>query len=198
MPETNVAPVTTAEIVAALPDKERSAYGYFLRSGQTELSADLSAELQAAFNLGATCDEIRKARQGLSLGQIVHARVRDRWDEQREVSIQRLRVDAPALAERSQLESVEFFSKMLAVAHRKYGPQLDLYLATGQEIHLVGTPFEKMSVRLYREILDGLARATGQDQKKTVKVTGGITVTPVRPGDISSAAASEALARFHK
>lgn len=194
MPSTDLKRVEAAPgVVQALSDRERKAYQYFCQGDQDVISEELSGKLLELFQQGKDCEEIRRLHPGIGLGQIVHARVRDRWDEKKDASLYRLRTEVPQSVERTQLESAAFLSKWLLVAHKKYGDKLDQFLATGNEALLVGTPFESMTLRGYREVLEALAKATGQDQKKTVKVTGGITVTPVRPNAIPPASAAALL-----
>ncbi len=91
---------------------------------------------------------------------------------------------------------------MVAATHKLFSEKIDLFLATGDKSHLVGTPLEHIGVgvgggmKQYEKILDLLLHVTGQDNKKTVNVTGGITVTPgakKRLTDVEAAAILDAI-----
>jgi hypothetical protein len=167
--------------MASLTERELQALRYFSKSKQPELSTELSDEMFVLFGQGRTCDDIRKLRgPAMNLGAIVHARVRDLWDKRLQDHQSSLVQRVPQIVQQTQLESAEFISKLLAGAHKLLSDKIDQYLATGESKHLVGTPLEGLTLRQYQQLLTTLATATGQDQKKTVHHTGGITFTPAQ------------------
>lgn len=181
-----------AAVIGALDPRELGAYRYFVKQKQPELSIELSEKMYNLFAQGRTCDEIRKmdANKAIGLGSIVHARIRDDWDGQLLTRQQHLVTNTPTVVQQTQLESADFLASLLAASHKLLKEKVDLYLQTGDVAHLKGTLLENLSLKGYQSILDTLMKVTGQDNKKTVTVTGGITVTqtkaptPVEAADI--------------
>ncbi len=181
-----------AAVIAALDPRELGAYRYFVKQKQHELSVELSEKMYTLFAQGRTCDEIRKldANKAIGLGAIVHARIRDDWDGQLSTRQRHLVTQIPAVVQQTQLESADFLASLLAASHKLMKEKVDLYLQTGEKEHLKDTPLENLSLRGYQNILATLQSVTGQDKKKTVNVTGGITVTqnkaptPIEAADI--------------
>lgn len=168
-------------IIASLTEREAQAYRYFIKSKQPELSPDLSNEMYELFAMGRTCEDIRKLRgPGFNYGAIVHARIRDLWDTRLQNYQREMVQRVPQVVQQTQLESAEFISKLLAGAHKLLSTKIDQFLASGDQSLLIGTPLENLTLRQYQNLLATLATATGQDNKKTVHHTGGITVTPSR------------------
>ncbi len=167
----------TEKVAQALSDREAFALRKFVSAKMPELSPELSIELFELFSQGRDCEEIRKLKPGLSLGAIVHCRVRDLWDVQRADIQRKLATEVPAKVQKVQLESADFLVKLLAASHKLLQEPIDKFLATGDKIHLKGTALENLTLKQYQSILETLGKATGQDQKKHVHHTGGITVT---------------------
>ncbi len=167
----------TEKAMATLSDRDAYALRKFVQMKMPELSPELSIELFELFAQGRDCEEIRKLKPGLSLGSIVHARIRDLWDMQKSDIQRKLVTEVPAKVQQVQLESADFLVKLLAASHKLLQEPIDKFLATGDKIHLKGTALENLTLKQYQAILETLGKATGQDQKKHIHHTGGITVT---------------------
>jgi len=178
-----------AKILSSLSDREAGAYRYFLRAKQPELAAELSDELFVLFCQGRDCDEIRKVKPGLGLGPIVHARIRDKWDERLAEYQRGLVQKVPVLVQQTQLESAEFLTSVMAAGHMLVQKQIDDFMATGNKDHLKGTFLENMTLGQYQKVLEMLMKVTGQDSKKTINHTGGITIAPAKRVSGADAAA---------
>lgn len=178
-------------VISSLNGREAAAYKYFIANKQIELSVETSMKLYELYVQGSDCEEIRRQNQGLGLGSIIHARIRDSWDRHRDEYLRNLEIKIPARVMQTQLESAEFLAKMLLAGHKLYGQKLDAFLATGDQDQLKGTPLEGLSMKGYQLILENLMKVTGLDGKKTVEVKGGISVTSSRP--TTSAEASDIL-----
>lgn len=165
-----------ATAISRLDARELSAYKYFINAHYPELGQELSQKFYVLFESGASCEEIRKANPGISLGAIVQTRVRDGWDVMRANHLEDLKRDIPDRVTKTQLDSADFLQKLLTATHLVHSEALDKFLATGDKAHLRGTPFENMKLKEYQQILELLLKVTGQDNKKVVEVKGGITV----------------------
>lgn len=169
-----------AQRLSLLGERELQAYKYSIKNKQPELSPALSDELYELFLQGRTCEEIRKTKPALAFGAIVRARIDQLWDKRAADHQRELLQRVPVVVQQTQLESAEFISKLLMASHKMLEGQINDFLATGDKKHLSGTFLENITVKQYRDLLSTLVEATGQNQKKTVVHTGGITVTPQR------------------
>lgn len=166
----------TATAISRLDARELASYKYFIGAKYPDLSQELSQKFYALFENGAACEEIRKANPGISLGAIVHARVRDGWDIMKAQHLEDLKRDIPDRVAKTQLDSADFLQKLLTATHMIHSEALDKFLATGDKIHLKGTPLESLKMRDYQQIIELLLKVTGQENRKIVEIKGGITV----------------------
>lgn len=166
----------TAVAITKLDARELASYKYFVNTSYPPLAQDLSQKFYELFENGASCEEIRKANPGLSLGSIVHARVRDGWDVMRSNHLLDLERDIPERVAKTQLDSADFLQKLLTATHMIHSEALNQFLATGDKKHLAGTPFVNMKLKDYQQIIELLLKVTGQENKKILEVKGSVTV----------------------
>ncbi len=104
MPETALSEVDKrrSAAIALLSEREAQAYRYFIRAKKPELGLELSADLFQLYQQGKSCEDIRKLKPGLEFGSIVHARVRDNWDLQRDERQRQLVEKVPAMVQQTQ------------------------------------------------------------------------------------------------
>lgn len=178
-----------------LTPREAHALRYFKSAKQAEIAPSKAAEMYELFINGKDCEEIRKLNSGFSLGQIVHARVRDDWDLKRDGHQQRLVETVVPQVMQTQMEASLFVKDLLAAAIKLHWEKIQRYLQDGNEIHLKGTPLEGgATLKQIRDIIDTLQAATGQDKKKVVEHRGGVTVTSKRVNQDEAAQYLEVLA----
>lgn len=178
----------TATAITKLDARELAAYKYFISAKYPDLSQELSQKFYELFENGASCEEIRKANPGLSLGAIVHARVKDGWDAMRSNHLSDLERDIPERVAKTQLDSANFLQKLLTATHMIHSEALDKFLATGDKKHLKGTPLESVKMKDYQNIIELLMKVTGQENKKILEVKGGITVDSKKVPTVEEAA----------
>lgn len=117
------------------------------------------------FLQGTSCEDIVRLNKGLSLGQIVRARVDNDWDGKRQAHIEGLLTSTRERLQQITLESVEFVSMALAAAHKQFGDQFKRYLQTGNEQDL--PPVMTITgLKSYKEAIELLKTLSGQDTKK--------------------------------
>jgi hypothetical protein len=104
-----------------LSPRELSAYKWALNNGSPELSTDLQTKLFGLFLQGTSCADIAKFNPGITLAQILVARVRWDWDERRAEYIEQLQSNAMARLAQVTMEGVDFVSSLLAAHHKEYG-----------------------------------------------------------------------------
>lgn len=177
MADENRQEVALQRAVEALTPKEAHALRYFKTARQSEIAPSKAAEMYDLYLAGKNCDDIRRLNPGFSLGQIVHARIRDDWDLQREEHQQKLMSTAAPQVIQAQVETSLFLTDLLTAAVKLHWEAIERFLQTGDKTHLKGTPLENgASMKQIREILDTLQSATGQDKRKVVEHRGGVTV----------------------
>lgn len=130
------------------------------------LSPDFSAKLYSLFLRGLSCSDIVGINPGLTLGQVIKARVDGDWDQKREEYLTELLVSSNEKLQQTAAESLDFLSLLLAVCHKQQGEKLKKYLATGNSDELGGLQITNM--KGYAQVIETLARLIGADQKKTV------------------------------
>jgi hypothetical protein len=147
-----------------LEPNERAALTVFHQRRQFSLSPDTQAKLFSLFLNGVNCLEIVRLNRGISLGQVIAARVEGRWDEKRQQHVEDLLKETRQRIQQTTLESVDFVASQLAAAHKLYGDKVKKFLQTGDEADLGG--FSISGWKTYREALELLKLVTGQDTKK--------------------------------
>ena len=156
-----------------LTDREKSALAVVvkMRPEPARLSPSLEAQLFSLFLNGQDCVKIAQMNPGITLGQIVRARVEGQWDVKRWEHTESLLKDARNRLQQTTLESVDFVASQIAAAHKLYGEKVKRYLQTGNEEDLGG--FSIHGWKNYNEAIELLKKLTGQDGTKQ-KVSGEI------------------------
>lgn len=152
-----------------LTARERYAYEYWCRSEQPGVAPAFGASMFALFLNGKSCEEIHRLNPGLTLGQVVSARVQGEWDRRRDEYAQDLLDRAAERLEQSTLASADFLQDMLAVARKKHGDALKRYLQDGNEAHLKDT-MTVDSIDAFKKVVEALQKLTGQERQQTVRV----------------------------
>lgn len=158
---------------ALLSDSERIALNDFQDSKTNPLGPDKNAKLYSLYLNGNTCDDIQRLNPGLTLGQIVHARVIGDWDIRREKYQESLLQKTEERHRQVALESINFLSDLLAVTNLRYGQKLKKYLQFEQEADLGELA---ISLRQYKEMAELHQKLAGTDGQKRQIVTGEVTV----------------------
>lgn len=130
------------------------------------LSPIPALKLYELFLNGNTCQQIAKARPEFSLGAIVDARLRYKWDERKEEYINSLYKNTNDRAVQIQMEAVQFVADMLAVTHKVNGEKYKKFLMTGNPADL--GDLEVGSIKQYKEVIELLFKLTGQENNKKV------------------------------
>lgn len=164
----------TALALTHLTPDELAVYEKYRASGKPPLSVKLSTSLYELWLQGVSMDEMVELNKGLSLGAIIQCRIENRWDERRGAYVAQLMVEAQDRMRMIALESANFIGVLLAVAQKRHGSALKKYLQTGDEAHLTG--FDIQSIQQYKAVIETLAKITGQDSKRDVKVSGEVKV----------------------
>lgn len=165
----------------SLTQEEHNVYIEWLdRKNRASLSPALSAKMFELFLHGDTCERIVSLSPGIQLGQVLEARVRDRWDQRREKHLDELYGTIAARLKQTQLEAVEFTTDLMAAAHKEFGTKLKKYLMTGDVADLPDNAIKSLAA--YSKVADVLLKLSGQNKDKTptmpTMVTPAAAVTP--------------------
>jgi hypothetical protein len=162
-----------------LQPSEKFALEYFQRNFQKggsstyAIAPSVQANLFALYLNGRTLEEIRKLNHpAFSLGQIVAAAVEGDWYNQKKDYQSGLMLAAKERLQQIGCESVNFLADSLAAAHKQHGEALQKYMVSGNPSDLGA--FAIGGIRQYKEVLELLLRATGQDKTSNLNVKGSI------------------------
>ena len=156
-----------------IDDKERAALAYWLASKVPELAPAKRMELMALYLRGYSTDQIRKEHPVFSLGQIVHAKIVDRWDIAVEQYAQRLRdsmIDQVAL---TTMETARTLVDVLAAANHFLGVKARKYLETNNPADLP-FPIDKVAYA------SGFYDKGGSGDQESITVNG-VTIPSTSP-----------------
>jgi hypothetical protein len=184
-------PAETALTVAlqGLDQREMGAYKHVLNTRQAEIAEDTAERMYEMYLTGKTCEDIRKANKGYSLGQIVACRIKYGWDVRVAQYKEALQVAVPDRAIQTSLETVDFVSKLLTVNRMRMEEAIDRYMLSRNEDDLKGVILAKNAKEL-KELVELLMKMTGQD-KKRIEFSGKVTVAQ-GTGTPNSMSSSEA------
>lgn len=161
--ETALATVEPETERSSLSPRELAAYEFVVRHKIPPLSPVTQAAMFEAYLNGIDCVEIARLNPGISLGQIVWARVDGTWDEKRQEHIESLLNSTRARLQQTHLESADFVMVQLAAAHKQYGDAAKKFLQTGDPKDL-GT-FGIHGPRQYKETIELLKTLTTPTKK---------------------------------
>jgi hypothetical protein len=161
---TQVAPVGdwTSKELEVLRDYEQK--------GVRPLAPSLAGQMFNLFLEGYSCADIAKLNKGLTEGDILFARKKYNWDSERDNYMIQIKNQVAQKVLKQKMESVEFLTNMLSVIHKEHKDVMLRFLQTGnvEDLPKIG------SLRTYKEIIETLAKITGEDSVKKLKVDGKI------------------------
>jgi hypothetical protein len=160
---------------AWLTPSEKYALTYFKESFQKggastyAIAPSVQAQLFTLYLNGRSLNEIRQLNHpAFSLGQIVHAAVEGDWYNQKAEYQSGLMLAARERLQQVGCESVKFLADSISAAHKQHGEALQKYLQSGNPADLGA--FGIGSIRQYKEVLELLLKATGQDKTSTTNL----------------------------
>jgi hypothetical protein len=174
--------------------------GNFQKGGASTyaIAPSVQANLFALYLNGRSLEEIRKLNHpSFSLGQIVAAAVDGDWYSEKRTYQANLQQNARERLQQIACESANFLADSLAAAHKQHGEALQKYMVSGNPADLGA--FGIGGIRQYKEVLDLLLRATGQDKTTTanLNVKGAIehTVGQEHPANGGPTTASKVVSK---
>jgi len=129
---------TTAKVSSLTPTKAESLYALFLHH--------------------RSCEEIVRMNKGISLGQVIDARIQNRWDARRAENIDNILDHVQSEARLAQAKMAGVIADLLGISYDIWKEKIDLYLQTKDKEHLSGLPVG--GAKTVKELLDMLASLT--------------------------------------
>src|ERR1017187_5168512 len=158
-----------------LTESEKYALDYFQKNYQKggastyPIAPSSQVQLYALYLQGRTLSEIRQLNHpSFSLGQIVYSAVENDWEGQRKEYLAGLMGKARERLQQIGCEAVAFMGDTLAAAHKQHGESLQKYIQSGNPADLGA--FGIGSIRQYKEVLELLLKASGQDKTSTTNL----------------------------
>lgn len=162
-----------------LNEKEQEIYKKAVEEGEPLLSLKPSSDLYNLFVQGIPISEIHKVNQNFSIGTIMRTRVEHEWDRRRSEYLDILYNGINEKVSQTQAETVSFTTDVLAAYHKMMGTKIKKYLQSGDEAEL--GPFQLMSIKNYKDLVEIMLKTTGQNNSKQVKVTHEHELKPDHP-----------------
>lgn len=150
--------------------KELEVLQDYEQKGVRPLAPSLAGQMFNLFLEGYSCADIAKLNKGLTEGDILFARKKYNWDSERDSYMIQIKNQVTQKVLKQKMESVEFLTNMLSVIHKEHKDVMLRFLQTGnvEDLPKIG------SLRTYKEIIETLAKITGEDSVKKLKVDGKI------------------------
>lgn len=158
---------TTLTAPIKLTEREKFALDAYEQRGGARIAPVTQAQFYALFLHGKSCEEIADLNKGFPLGAIVKCRVEGDWDKKLDEYRESLFTGVRTRLEQVELESVSFLTDLLSAVHKQQGGKLKKYIQTGDEGEL--GDMRITSIKNYKEVLELLIKATGQDRQQTIE-----------------------------
>jgi hypothetical protein len=153
--------LTSKEII----DLER-----YIANGGKGLAPESAAKMFELFLNGSSIEEIHRLNKAFPVEAIIDARIKYRWDENKDAYAMMLQRRIRDKVAKAQLETTELYADLLAVARKQQSDKLKKYLQSGDEKDLEGT-MAIGSLQNLLKITEGLLKITGQDKNSKVEIT---------------------------
>lgn len=147
-----------------LTDRERETYERWLSSGKPPISVSTAAKMFEVFLQGKSTKDIHRLNPSFEWGAIIHARLRDGWDEQQAEFITDMYSTARERVAKAQFDAIEMVSNLLTVTAEENNEKYLKYLQSKNPEDLKGA-IKIESLRQFKEAAESLRMLTGQDKK---------------------------------
>jgi hypothetical protein len=122
------------------PDEIQALHDFNTRPDMSSLVLSKAETLYPLFLRHRTCAEITRLNKGISLGQVVDARIQHNWDERRAASVDAALDHAHMTVRLSQAEMAGVIADLLSVQKDLWKTQIDRYLQNKDPAELAGLP----------------------------------------------------------
>lgn len=155
------------DITIYFTQKELSTLKDIQETGAKPIAASLAQSLYNLFLEGYSCLEISKQGKGLSEGDILYLRWKNKWDQSKSDYMIDLQNQVTGKLMKSKLEAVEFLTNQMSAIHKSNKEQTLKYLMSGLPEDM---PKELGKLNGYRQIVELLQTVTGEDKVQKLKI----------------------------
>lgn len=172
-----------------LSSEELMSFHEWQDSEQTELPLVMGVRFYSLFLNGNSCEDIVRLNPGVTLGQVVHARLAYDWDKRKEAYLADLLTRTEQRHRQVAMETINFISDLLAVNNVRYGSRLKKFLVTQKEEDLGDLA---IGLKQFQEMAQLHQKLAGTEGTKRQVVSGEVVVThknedsPMDPEDAGS------------
>lgn len=145
-----------------LTQREAYALRYHEDHGGALLSESLADRMYVLYRRGMSCEDIRTTFKCYSLGQVVDARLRYRWDVRREEDDRQHEKGIAGTARRAQLDAVQYVTELMSATQAVNQAKIRTFLATMNPADLGDLA---LTPKGYQEAANLLLKLTGQDRE---------------------------------
>lgn len=173
-----------------LPVHEYNLLKRYINDGKHQLSPETVTRFFELYLNGSDCREIHRLNKSFPYEAILWARIKYKWDDQKDMYIISLQNNIRGKVVKAQLETTSLVTDLLVATNKKYGDKLKRYIQSGDEKELDGA-LSVDSISGLLKLADGLLKVTGQDrttvQKNETKQTTEININTKTSEDALSA-----------
>lgn len=152
-----------------LNEREISSFKEWQDSNEPELPPGTIARFYGLFLNGNDCSDIVRLNPGVTLGQVVHARLSGEWDDRKEKYLNELLVKTEKRHLQVSMETIAFISDLLAVNVDRYNAKIKKYWSSQNEADLGDMAISLKQIKEMAELHQKLA---GTNNHKTQVVKG--------------------------
>ena len=160
-----------------LEESEINEINDYLSKGGKPLSSTAAASFLALFLEGRSVDQIHRAHSQWNKGAILYARYVCKWDEQKTAYLQDLTKQVAQRLAKSKVDSLSFLMDRLAIAHKEFADEMEVYLQNPTDDNLPKNRIQSM--KDYRETVKTLQELMGLSQSNK-DGPGGLQQMPVQ------------------
>lgn len=161
--------------LAKFTEKELITLKETKEAGLKVISPVLASQFYELFLEGYNCAAIAKNNPPFKEGDVLYLREKHKWDESKELYATNLHIQIRDKLIKQKLESVEFLTNAIAVAHKSLNAKMLKYLQTGQEEDMPSEVWVTGPAS-YKSILETLQKITGEDRITTQNIKNETTV----------------------
>jgi len=162
-----------------LSEDEADELQRWLPKGRPPIAVSTAAKLFEVFMQGQTCKQIHKLNPQFDYGSIIHARIRDGWDEKRAEYVAHTYGSIREKVVKAQMDAIEMTANLLSVTAEQNNKKYLKYLQTKDEQELKGS-IQIDSLKQFKEAVESLQKFTGQDKDATKNP---VTNAPANAGE---------------
>lgn len=162
-----------------LSEDEADELQRWLSKEKPPIAVSTAAKLFEIFIQGQTCKQIHKLNPQFDYGAIIHARIRDGWDEKRAEYVAHAYGSIREKVIKAQMDAIEMTANLLSVTAEQNNKKYLKYLQTKDEQELKGS-IQIESLKQFKEAVESLQKLTGQDKDATKNP---VTNAPANSGE---------------